>query len=59
MPASGFTRRLLRSEEIVDVMAPVLQRIKAGNPDLRVILTVSPSVICEMDLWRTTGARPL
>jgi lysophospholipase L1-like esterase len=42
MPASGFTRRLLRSEEIVDVMAPVLQRIKAGNPDLRVILTVSP-----------------
>lgn len=42
MPASGFTRRLLRSEEIVDVMTPVLQRIKSVNPDLRVILTASP-----------------
>ena len=42
MPASGFSRRLLRSEEIVEAMAPMLNRLQSENPALRVILTVSP-----------------
>ena len=42
MPAAGFSRRLLRSEEIVGVLQPVLQKLRSAHPKLRVILTVSP-----------------
>jgi hypothetical protein len=42
MPATNFNRRLLRSEEIVSAMQPVLNRIQTLNPRLRLILTVSP-----------------
>lgn len=42
MPGAGFTRRLLRPEEVVSAMEPVLQRLQTANPKLGIILTVSP-----------------
>jgi hypothetical protein len=42
MPASGFTRRLMRPEKISGIMAQAILKIRQVNPDLRVIMTVSP-----------------
>ena len=42
MPSAGFTRRLLRPEEVVGAMESVLKRLQTWNPKIRVILTVSP-----------------
>jgi hypothetical protein len=42
MPASGFARRLMRSEEIRVILAQAIEKIRQVNPDLRVIMTVSP-----------------
>lgn len=42
VPGTEFTRKLLRPEEVVASMEPVLKRLQAENPKLRVVLTVSP-----------------
>ena len=41
-PVSRFTRERLSVEEIVRLWQPLLKRLHAANPDLRVIFTVSP-----------------
>ena len=41
-PANRFRRRLLGVEEIVRAWADLLQKCFAENPDLKVVLTVSP-----------------
>ena len=42
MPAAHFTPRRLSVSEIVDGTMGILQKIKTSNPDLQVIVTVSP-----------------
>ena len=42
MPAAGFTTRRLSVEEIVTNTLRALQQVKAQNPELQVVLTVSP-----------------
>ena len=42
MPADTFEQRRLSIEEIVGATANALEKIKAGQPDLQVVLTVSP-----------------
>ncbi len=42
MPAALFHTRRLGVDEIVDDWRPVLQKIKMEQPDLQVVLTVSP-----------------
>jgi hypothetical protein len=42
MPSSLFTRKLASPGEIIDDFRSTLQSLRAINPDLRVILTVSP-----------------
>ena len=42
LPAAAFERRRLSVAEIVAALAPVLQELKARQPALEVLLTVSP-----------------
>ncbi len=42
MPAAHFVTRRLSVAEIVDSTVEILEKIKAQNPDLQVIVTVSP-----------------
>lgn len=41
-PQSNFLRRRLSVNEIIETLLPILQKMKAGNNDLEVIITVSP-----------------
>jgi hypothetical protein len=42
LPQSEFRKELLKTEEIVKVYADLLKDLKTFNPDLKIILTVSP-----------------
>lgn len=42
LPADCFERRLMSVAEITSALQPVLQQIKSINPNVRVMLTVSP-----------------
>jgi len=42
MPAQTFKRRLLEVSEIVEAFTGLVQKVKAINPNLRIITTVSP-----------------
>lgn len=42
IPASEFTRRLLETKEIINALEESVTALKALNPDLKTILTVSP-----------------
>ena len=42
MSAATFRQRRLSVSEIADGLIPVLEKIKSQNPDLQVVLTVSP-----------------
>lgn len=42
VPAAGFSRRLMRPEEISEILARTFGKLRQVNPDLRVIMTVSP-----------------
>jgi hypothetical protein len=41
-PGDHFRKKLFAVRETLDRLEPILEKIKAGNPDLRVICTVSP-----------------
>ena len=42
LPADTFTRRLLGIEEIVEATSRIIDKLRAINPDTRLIFTVSP-----------------
>ncbi len=42
LPANHFERKLLTVEECSSALAPVFEKIKIKNPNLNIILTVSP-----------------
>ncbi|HOY07025.1 MAG TPA: GSCFA domain-containing protein [Saprospiraceae bacterium] len=42
MPAAGFEQRRLSVSEIVENVGSVLEKIQSQNPDLQIIITVSP-----------------
>lgn len=42
LPASLFTERELTTDEVVETLASVLERLRSRNPRLRAVLTVSP-----------------
>lgn len=42
LPANRFKRKRLRVGEIVDSLGPLLEYLKESNPELNVILTISP-----------------
>ncbi len=42
LPGNQFTKELLTQKKILDSFTPLHKELKAFNPDLRIILTVSP-----------------
>lgn len=42
IPGSEFEKKLILSQETVDVFQEIFERIKTFNPNLKIILTVSP-----------------
>lgn len=42
VPTDKFTKRLLQAKEIVDALDDLVQRLTRFNPDVQVILTISP-----------------
>jgi GSCFA family len=42
VPAAAFSQSRLSVEAVVDTLAPILEKLKNRQPDLEVILTVSP-----------------
>lgn len=41
-PANWFRRRLLRYEEVLEVLDPIIHRLFLFNPGLRILFTISP-----------------